>query len=341
MISDPNFPTLKRFLVIQTASIGDVILATAVIEKLHRYFPDAAIDFMTKKGNEALFKDHPFLNNLLIWDKSKHKYLNLFKLLKEVRKTRYNYLINLQRFGSTGLFTILSRAEYKSGFDKNPFSRLYTYKAEHRISIEENISETQRNQSLIRPFTDEIPERPGLYPSHDDYKKVESYKSKAYLCIAPASLWQTKQFPETQWISFIKAIPSELGIYLLGSQSDNDLCERIRKETGSERCLNLAGCLTLLQSAALMQDAVMNYMNDSSPLHLASAVNARTAAVFCSTVPQFGFGPLSDYSTVIESTEHLKCRPCGLHGHSECPEHHFKCATTITTQQLLATLNYE
>ncbi len=341
LTSDTDTIALQRFLVIQTASIGDVILATAVIEKLHSHFPDAAIDFMTKKGNEALFAGHPYLNKLLTWDKSKHKYRNLLHLLKEVRGTRYDYLINLQRFAATGLFTVLSKAKHTSGFDKNPFSRWFTYRAGHRISAEDNIHETSRNQALITPFTDELPARPRLYPSPDDYKKVDSLKTKAYLCIAPASLWFTKQLPEYQWISLIKAIPPEFGILLLGSKQDFDLCEHIAKGSGSERCLNLAGRLSLLQSAALMQDAVMNYVNDSSPMHLASAVNARTTAVFCSTVPQFGFGPLSDHALVIESTKKLDCRPCGLHGHRECPEQHFECAATITTQQLLSALNYE
>jgi heptosyltransferase-2 len=341
LTSDKNPPALQRFLVIQTASIGDVILATAVIEKLHNRFPGAAIDFMTKKGNEALFKGHPYLDKLLIWDKSKQKYRNLARLLQQVRQTRYDYLINLQRFAATGLFTLLSKADHTSGFDKNPFSRWFTYRAVHRISIKDNMHETGRNQALISPFTDAVPARPRLYPSADDYKTVDIYKTKAYLCIAPASLWFTKQLPEYQWISLIRAIPREFRIVLLGSQPDHALCERIMKESGSERCLNLAGRLTLLQSAALMQDAVMNYVNDSSPMHLASSVNARTTAVFCSTVPQFGFGPLSDNAIVIESAKKLSCRPCGLHGHRECPEKHFECATAITTQQLLSPLNYE
>lgn len=40
----------KKFLIIQTASIGDVILATAIVEKLHSYYPDSQIDMMIKKA---------------------------------------------------------------------------------------------------------------------------------------------------------------------------------------------------------------------------------------------------------------------------------------------------
>jgi heptosyltransferase-2 len=52
-------------------------------------------------------------------------------------------------------------------------------------------------------------------------------------------------------------------------------------------------------------------------------------AIFCSTVPYFGFGPLSDFSRVVETPEKLDCRPCGLHGYKACPQGHFKCAHTI------------
>jgi heptosyltransferase-2 len=97
----------------------------------------------------------------------------------------------------------------------------------------------------------------------------------------------------------------------------------------------LAGDLTLLQSAALMSKAEMNYTNDSGPLHLSSAMNAPTTAVFCSTIPEFGFGPLSDVSKIVETTIDLPCRPCGLHGHKKCPQSHFKCGISIQIDQLV------
>ena len=58
----------------------------------------------------------------------------------------------------------------------------------------------------------------------------------------------------------------------------------------------------------------MNYVNDSAPLHIASAMDAPVTAVFCSTVPAFGFGPLRANGRIVETTENLDCRPCGLHG---------------------------
>lgn len=98
--------------------------------------------------------------------------------------------------------------------------------------------------------------------------------------------------------------------------------------------MNLCGQLSFLQSAALMEGALMNYVNDSAPMHMCSAVNAPVCAVYCSTVPGFGYGPLSDRSFVIQSQEALPCRPCGIHGHKACPEGHFRCATGIDVNRM-------
>ena len=78
-----------------------------------------------------------------------------------------------------------------------------------------------------------------------------------------------------------------------------------------------------------------NYVNDSAPMHMASAMNASTTAIFCSTVPGFGFGPLSGNARIVETEEDLDCRPCGLHGFKKCPKEHFNCAYSIKTEQLL------
>ena len=84
-----------------------------------------------------------------------------------------------------------------------------------------------------------------------------------------------------------------------------------------------------------MQNAKMNYVNDSAPMHIASAMNAPTTAIFCSTIPAFGFGPLSDNSKIVETLEKLDCRPCGIHGYSACPKGHFKCGFGIEIKNVL------
>ena len=333
--------TLKKILIIQTAFIGDVVLATPLIEKLSIFFPDAQIDFLLRKGNEQLLIGHPHIHEILIWDKKKNKQKNLFHLLKRIRKIRYDKIINLQRFFATGLLTAFSGAEETIGFDKNPMSFLFTKKITHRVGGDQAVHETERNLELIRDFTDGSVYKPKLYPTSTDFQTVDALNTGKMITVSPASVWFTKQFPASQWISFIKNIPAGVDIYLLGGPGDTALCETIREACIGKLVNVLAGKLSFLQSAALMSRAKMNYVNDSAPMHFASAMNAPVAVVYCSTVPEFGFGPLSDIRHVIEVEEKLYCRPCGLHGFAKCPEGHFRCAMDISTAQVLKTFPLE
>ncbi|MCA4900267.1 MAG: glycosyltransferase family 9 protein [Bacteroidota bacterium] len=316
----------KSFLIIQTAFIGDVILATALIEKLHAFFPDAHIDFLLRKGNEGLLVNHPYLREVIVFDK-KNKYSNLWKLLKKIRSTRYDVLINAQRFATTGIVTAFANATETVGFDKNPFSFLFSRRIKHQVGA---LHEIDRNQKLIEHLTDSKSAKPRLYPSLEHQERVRPLMVGNYYCLAPTSVWFTKQWPAEKWIELIPLTSSKADvIYLLGAPTDHHVCESIRLTVSSNKVVNLAGKLSFLESAALMQRAAMNFVNDSAPMHLASAMNAPVTAIFCSTVPSFGFGPLSDQSNIIETQEKLSCRPCGLHGYKDCPKGHFQCAYSI------------
>ncbi|MBW6492262.1 MAG: glycosyltransferase family 9 protein [Lentimicrobium sp.] len=323
----------KRILIIQTASLGDVILSTALAETLHAQLPDAEIHYLIKRGYESLFRGHPFIGKVMVWDKRSNKYAGLLKLAVEVRKNQYNAVINVHRFASSGFISALSGAGIRSGFSKNPLSFFYTHKFRHDISKDASQHETERNHKLISMLIKGNSHKPGLYPSAEDFKFIEQYAESPYITLSPASLWFTKQYPEEKWIDFLRNISPLIHVMLLGSEADKQMCERIAAEAGRNITL-LAGKLSFLQSAALMKGALMNYVNDSAPQHLASAVNAQVAAIFCSTVPAFGFGPLSDISHIIEIETALNCRPCGLHGYRQCPMGHFNCAHQIQTKAL-------
>jgi heptosyltransferase-2 len=58
-----------KILIIQTAFIGDVILATPVIAEMYRLYPSAEIDVLVRKGNESLLENNPAIHQVLIWDK--------------------------------------------------------------------------------------------------------------------------------------------------------------------------------------------------------------------------------------------------------------------------------
>jgi heptosyltransferase-2 len=346
---------MQKILLIQTAFIGDVVLATALLETLHENYPQASIDVVVRQGNESLFNEHPFIGELIVWNKKESKYLHWLQVLQKIRAKKYDLLINLQRFAATGLWTVLSKATTTIGFDKNPFSFLFTHKVKHDVTKSE-VHEINRNHKLTESLGALKLCMPKLYPTKSDFDKVKQYQAEKYITIAPSSVWFTKQFPLTAWVSFINELKFEGPIYILGGPGDKSLGDSIIDEVSSsnsntsntsnisnlssttKKIINLSGELGFLASAALQQKAVLNYVNDSAPLHFCSAVNAAVVAIYCSTVPAFGFGPLSTPSFIVETQEKLACRPCGLHGKKQCPLGHFNCAQTIANTQLIAPL---
>jgi len=188
-------------------------------------------------------------------------------------------------------------------------SFLFTKSFEHSLGAQGDLGykhEVERNYAVIASRFKRFVKQPKLYPSANQYEKVKQFQTQKYLTISPASVWFTKQWPQENWVALINK-KSAIKIYLLGAPSDKDY-------------------LLKIQSSSAGNTAEMNYVNDSAPLHLASSMNAPVTAVFCSTIPEFGFGPLSDKSHVWQESKNLECRPCGIHGFKSCPKGHFKCA---------------
>jgi lipopolysaccharide heptosyltransferase II len=317
------FYFMQRILVIQTAFLGDVILATPVISELKRLHPEAEIDVLVRKGNEAILKNNPAIHEVFSFNKKEGKWKEMRRLIGVFRTKKYDEVINLQRFGSSGIITFLSKAKRKVGFDKNPFSFCYDIKIKHEIGTGKH--EVERNLECIAHHGAAKLVRPAVFPSDADRAKVAPYTNTPFYTLAPASVWFTKQLPEAKWIELANNLKRKGAVYLVGGPMDFDLCQRILEAADLPSENNLAGKLNLLESCALFEKAVRCFVNDSGPLHMATAVNAPVTAFFCATVPRFGFGPLSDDSEIRETIELLNCRPCGLHGGKVCPEGHFKC----------------
>lgn len=330
---------VKKILIIQTAFLGDVLLATAIIEKLSLHYPEAELHFMLRKGSESLLCKNPKITKLWIWDKMTRKYWHLWQLLRQIRTQSFDLIINLQRYWSTALFTLLARASYSIGFRTTllawGYSQSIKFRAKHRHELE-------RNQDLIASLTDNTSAYPKLYPSAEDLQQAQQVANLAepYITISPVSSWASKTYPIAKWVEFLQGIPQNLSVYLLGSAADAVIAQEIILGTANPnlRLKNCCGQLGLIASGVLMQGASMNYTLDSVATHLATAMQAPVTALFLSTSPIFGFGPKGSRATVLQTSTALACKPCTNHGRRRCPEGHFRCAYTLSPSLLLAKL---
>lgn len=313
-----------------------------MVEQCHKYFPHADIHVLVRDGNETVLHFNPHVKKIWRWHKKKNKYWELLKTAFKIRQENFDVVINVQRFFSSGLVTLLSQAKIKIGFTKNPLSFFYDEKIVHDQKVGH---EVQRNFKLLLPLLPDqhtLPNekelRPCLYFGHAELSNVTNSLKSPYIVMAPTSVWFTKQWSSHKWTELLNLLPAELSVFLVGAPSDYSHCEKILTHSVNRKSYNLAGKLSIHQTALLMKKAMRVIVNDSAPMHLASCVNAPTTAIFCSTIPEFGFGPLSDDCKIVQVRSTLKCRPCGIHGKSTCPLEHFNCAEEISIDQVLATL---
>jgi len=75
----------------------------------------------------------------------------------------------------------------------------------------------------------------------------------------------------------------------------------------NEKALNLCGKTTIGELACLMDRCDLVITNDSAPLHIASAVNSPSLALFGPS-DEKKYGPLSDKNIVVKTSP--RCRPC-------------------------------
>ena len=329
----------KTILIIQTAFIGDTILASQFARAVKDQYPNSKIHFFLRKGNESVIQGLPTIEKTWVWDKAGGKTKNLIKLIMELRQTRFDMVFNLHRHFNSGLISALMKSPFKAGFQQNPLSFFYTRKINHQIPDPRGWHEVQRNLELIPDFKivdNHKIYKPELPIQQKNIDKVAQYVSDNYFVVAPASVWFTKAWSEHKYRELTAELVKLGKVYFIGAPSDKDLCDRIRQDFPNTE--NLCGGLNLLDSAALMKHARRVFVNDSAPLHLASCVNAKTTAIFCSTVPAFGYTPLADDSVVVDVGNTLPCRPCGLHGYQACPLGHFKCSEDIQIKQVIATI---
>jgi heptosyltransferase-2 len=140
-------------------------------------------------------------------------------------------------------------------------------------------------------------------------------------------VWATKRWPYYRELAQLLARDGR--IVVLGAREDSPLALDIR--TAVPDAVDATGILPMLGSAELIGRCAAIVTNDSSPLHLASAMGTPTVAIFGPTVPDFGFGPLAS-SSVVVGHDALACRPCHRHGPRRCPLTHFRCMRELTPE---------
>jgi heptosyltransferase-2 len=118
---------------------------------------------------------------------------------------------------------------------------------------------------------------------------------------------------------------------LFGSKDERALCESISDDLRARGipAHNFAGETTLAEYIELAAACAVYLTNDSGSMHIASALNVPTVAVFGAT-DHVGTGPTGPLAKVVR--EQVECSPCLLR---ECPIDH-RCMTAVTAERVVS-----
>lgn len=322
-----------RILIIHTAFIGDIVLSTPLIKKIKDTYPDSDITYVTTPSGEAILKNNPHLNNIIVYDKrGEHKGISgVWQLGKRLRYENFNMVITPHRYLRSSILSWLSRSPIRKGYDLASGSCLFTEK----IKYDRTKHEVEKLLSFVAPENKKRYEIE-LYPGEkekmkgDNLWKENLLEDKKVVVLAPGSKWFTKQWPVEYFNKLAENLKKLSNIRLIVVGGKDEINLLIEKEN----IIDMRGKTSLLELADILSRADVVVTNDSSPIHIASAFKKpRIFALFGPTIEKFGFFPWSLNSKVFQ-VDGLKCRPCGIHGGKSCPEKHFKCMRDILPEEV-------
>lgn len=334
---------MRKFLIIQTAFLGDVILTLPLVQVLKQSVPDSQIDFVAIPQTADIVKNHPDITNVIVYDKhgKQKSFLSFLKFRRELRSVNYDVVLCPHRSLRSCLLTEATKARVTVGFDNSALKSIFTDILPWKFGMHE----VDRNLSLLQPvlggsFRSAVINHnpPKIFIAEEYRTRAETFLSehrvrRPYAVIAPGTVWETKRYPVESMIEVIRKLSDKFAsIILIGGEKDIDLIRDFN--VLDEKVVLAIGGLSIMSSAEIIKGASLLIANDSAPIHIASAFDVPTVAIFGPTVKDFGFYPYHKRSAVVE-VEGLGCRPCSIHGGHRCPIVTFDCMRNISSDEMV------
>jgi heptosyltransferase-2 len=333
---------MKRFLVIQTAFLGDVVLTTPLIAELRRSFPGGRISVLCGPVGAEVLGGHPAVDEIIPFAKRDEDRgaLGMLRLVRRIRSARFDVGVAAHRSHRTGLLLRLGAVPIRIGFSGAPGAWVYT----DTVPWSDEAHAVRRYLALARPAggdpsgADPAPilavgrradERVGQMLREEGIDL-----SRAFITVAPGSVWATKRWTAEGFAAVVRGA-RERGYQTVvsGAPGERELCDRVAQAAGKPVAV-LAGRTGVAEMVALLARSRLLVGNDSGPGHVASAVGTPVVTVFGPTAPSFGYVPFGEAVRAV-GLSGLECRPCHHHGPPACPLDHFRCMRELDPGEIL------
>ncbi len=326
--------TVRSILVMRLYFMGDVLLATPVLEALKRAFPDARLTVLAKKRGVDVLIANPHVDEIVLYDAvpDYHMPRRQWQLARRLRRERFDLAVDLS--GNLLSSWILWAADpaYRVGFNHAGFPHLLDY----RIPYVSDGSVVEHLLSAVEPLGATAEPRPRIYLTDEERGAAVEALQRAgvapaarFAVLAPGANWEYRRWPEKRHAALARRLAQEAGLacVLAGGAADVALCERIARDAEGV-AVSLAGCLDIRGSAAVVERAAVFVGSDSGPMHVAAAVGTPVVALFGPNTP-VRFAPRGAPSRVIR--HEYPCSPCDQ---KECVRPENPCMAAITVDEV-------
>jgi len=339
-----NIP--KRILFIKSSSLGDIFHALPAFYLLSAACPGCKIDWLVNTNFapvlEYVKKD---LNNLIYFDREAIRTAGalkgIVKLIKSIRKERYDLVIDVQGLIRSSLMTFVARAGRKAGFAV-PREKLSTLFYNQKIKIPEELQHAiEKNTFLVSKILNMqhiVPDY--VVPPVEKYKngalkvlKENNVDPTGYIAFAPGTRWVTKCWPTQFFAAVADAINTvypKLNIVLVGAASDNEIADEIISKCKVSKPVSLTGKSNLCVLVEVLRGAGVLLTNDSGPMHIAASLRVPVFALFGPTAPG-KTGPFWQWHKIYQNDK--GCIKCFKR---ECKKETLECQQYILPEKVAA-----
>lgn len=288
--------TPPRILIIKLSSLGDHFHALPTVHALKESL-NADIDWVTQPEYVKLVRCFDDVSDILTFPRRDLR-KQLIPFLKEVRRKRYDYVVDLQGLMKSAIIAGAARATQKIGpsYSREGSSLLYHASAGPKNRERHAVDQALDVVSFLKLPLPAEPVFPVTFP------QSTPLETGLHIALCPVSRAAGKDWPADRFAQTACALQTKFNavIHLMGSPADRALCEQMAAAIGPQTC-NHAGETTLIELGSLLQQMDLLITVDSGPMHMAAAIGTPTLALFGPTSP-LRTGPYGAQHRVIEST---------------------------------------
>ncbi|MBV8771889.1 MAG: glycosyltransferase family 9 protein [Deltaproteobacteria bacterium] len=313
----------RRILIILTGSIGDVIRALPLLGRIRQAWPEAYIGWAVEPKSESLLRGHPWLDTLIVYDRS-HAPWTFVPFLRKIRSERFDLVLDLQRHLKSGLISIVSGAPERLGFAPDNSKEFNYLFASRHISAQPNLRLKLLQYQAFADALDlpDVPIEFGLQlqpPEDRAARALVASAARPMLGVILGSSWPSRiYFPECiakviRGLAFAVEGSPALFPVLLGGRDEQKLAASVIDHVGEVPVLDLTGRTSLRDLIGIFAECAVAFGPDSGPMHLAAAVGCPVVSLWGSTAPERS-APWSFANLTIRGE--IPCHPCYLR---KCP----------------------